>query len=198
MPELTEVVKAALDAATAEPADAGESGDADATPEADTSAESETPAADSGVAPEAAAEATATGEGMPEADKPAAETAPPSDDLAREMEALGLKHVAGKDNRIPYSRVMKIVDNARKRAAEEHAKAQEQSKKDYEAAQQELQNFRAVDQLIQSDPERYLTLLSGYVPAYQRYLQQQRQEAAQPPTLAEKMPEPDTKFPDGS
>lgn len=132
--------------------------------------------------------------------------AAPTDDLTSELEALGLKapEVGQRENRLPYSRVKKIVENAQKKLAEQHQAALKTHQEQLKASQERLQNMDVVERLIDADPDRYLRMLAAIKPQYQRYLsQQQIPQAPQQPRppqqkQAEPPPQPDASFPDGT
>jgi hypothetical protein len=113
---------------------------------------------------------------------------------------LGIpSHTNGRENRIPYSRVKKIVEGAEKKAIEPlQAKLAEYEPrvKEYEARLQRVAEF---EQVMVNDPPRFFDMLAT-IPAYQGFfqmlnqLQQQAQTTAQatPQTVADDpMPGPD-------
>ena len=77
------------------------------------------------------------------------------DPLTKELEDLGLKEpkAGERENRLPYSRVKKIVENARKKQVEAHAAALKVETDRYAQAQEKLKNMDAVDRLIDGDPD---------------------------------------------
>lgn len=160
--------------------------------------------ADTGSGSEAAASADAAGDASPAAAVEGT-TQPPEaqpTELDKELEALGIKNVAGKDNRIPHSRVVKIVSNAKEKWAAsvkaEHEAALKAEAAKYTEAEQRLNQYRLAEQLAESDPERYVTMLAALNPAYKRFLQAQAQDAPAPAKVAEQPPQPDATFPDGT
>ncbi len=143
----------------------------------------------------AAVEAAGTAESDPKT--------PAADDLAAELDALGIKapKQGERENRIPYSRMLKIVENAKKKLADEHKAvvAAEQAK--FTKAEQELINYRKADELFKNDPERYLDTLAVLNPAYKKFrggttapeAEKQAADAAATP-----MPQPDGRYDDGT
>lgn len=119
----------------------------------------------------------------------------------------------GRENRIPYSRVQKIVANAEKQALKplqeklavlEPQLAQLTPKiQEYEGRLAQVAEF---EEVMVNQPQRFLQMIEQ-LPAYQPFFQMVRQLSAQaqglaqaqPQTVAEdKMPEPDEKQPDGT
>jgi hypothetical protein len=132
--------------------------------------------------------------------------AKPADDLTKELEALGLKapEAGVRENRLPYSRVKKIVENSRKKLTDAHTTALKERDDQLTKANERLKNMDAVDKLIATDPDRYLAMLGMLHPVYKKYTSA---PVATPPApvaapdpaaaLGER-PAPDVKFEDGS
>jgi hypothetical protein len=119
--------------------------------------------------------------------------------------------INGRENRIPYSRVQKIVENAEKKATAPHlAKLAELEPKvkDYE---EKLSKVAQFEQVMLNDAPKFLQMLAG-VPAYRQFFQaiQELQNRQATPTGTpngvptgqssdpDPMPEPDQPQADGS
>src|SRR6266478_3897408 len=65
------------------------------------------------------------------------------DDFTKELEGLGLKapKVGERENRLPYSRVKKIVENARKKQIEAHNAVLKAEQDKYTKAEERLKNM---------------------------------------------------------
>jgi hypothetical protein len=131
--------------------------------------------------------------------------AAPTDDLTKELESMGIKApIAGqRENRIPYSRVAKIVENSRKKLITAHTEALKASESKSAAANERLKNMHLVDNLINTDPQRYIAMLANVNPAYKRFLEPVAAPAAAVPAAVvpaatDPAPQPDAQFPDGS
>lgn len=135
----------------------------------------------------------------------ATEVTPPAPDTPAEFdwEAAGLKKPEpGKDNRIPHSRVQKIIENKEKQLREllakerdEAIKAREEAlRKELTPAQERLQMLEYADQLASSNPAEYMKLLARVNPEYANYVQRKADEAAAAaigqPTGQDNDPEP--------
>lgn len=126
----------------------------------------------------------------------------PADDVTKELEAAGIKPpVEGqRENRIPYSRVEKILANTRKKLTDVHAA--ELKTRDEQSTQQrgELERLQRLHSVADEDPHRYLEMLAAVNPVYKKFLGGVTAEAAKPavPTAADDpKPQPE-KFEDGS
>jgi hypothetical protein len=127
------------------------------------------------------------------------------DELAAELEALGIKapKEGERENRLPYSRVKKIIANSRKKLVEAHTGELKTREEKLTAAEKRLKDFDAADNLLKTDPDRYLQLLATVNPRYQQYLGvahkgQQPEVVQQPVVKNEPAPGPDATFADGS
>lgn len=138
--------------------------------------------------------------------------APVEDEFGKRF-GLQPNSITGRENRIPYSRVKKIVEKAEKEAL---AKAQQQFAatpqpkvaeyetkiKDYEGR---LQNVAQFEHMIEHQPKEFLNFLSS-LPAYKEfftYLEQLAQQTAAPAKEepyfdTSTMPQPDEQLADGS
>lgn len=109
-----------------------------------------------------------------------------------------------KDNRIPHSRVSKIIKNAKAKWSEklkaEHTAeltAREAKIKEYE---EQAKQYQAAEQLIETDADRYVALLATIYPdKYKRFTKAQivaaeKREMAEAP----KEPPPDVRYEDGT
>ncbi len=163
------------------------------------------------------ADETAAEGGVPEsgsADVPAdaapadPNAAPPThvaDDLDKELEAQGIKRVAGeRENRIPYSRVKKIVANAQKKLVDAHTASLNETTGKLTKAEERAKAADTVDQLIAGDPDRYIGMLAMLHPdKYKKFVTQGTGSApavgtTAAPTTTDAKPEPDYRFEDGS
>ena len=129
--------------------------------------------------------------GVPDPDKAPAD--PPDELLTGEFKG-------NKYNRLPYSRVKAIVENARKKAADEHAAAlaEHQAKlKNYEAESQTWRQQQDELRQMASNPEQFLRALAVANPAYAEIIERAfaKQEQRQP---QHQNIEPDVVLPDGS
>ncbi len=176
-----------------------------------------TAAVEDAAQPETAAETTETVETTPEALAAAAaattetpETAEtkPTDEVEAVLDTMGIKSpIEGqRENRIPYTRVKKIVEKAireREQKFDEEKKGFTEKLTKAEEREKRLALLEQVDQLATNDPARYIELLKRANPAYERYFAtQQQQQATTPPPAQlqanDPMPQPDHKFEDGS
>lgn len=131
----------------------------------------------------------------------AAVVAPVQDDLDKELEALGIKPGVERENRIPYKRVKKIVENAKKALSESHTKALGEHTTKLTAAEQRLATMDSVDKLIASDPERYISMLAALHPdKYGKFVGRQAEPAAPvaDPAKDDPRPGPDGQYTDGT
>lgn len=163
-------------------------------------------------APEPSGETTAeTTEGEADSSEvasPAAKqeaAAPPVPDEFAKKHGLQPQAPGQRENRLPYSRVKKIVENAERKAAEpfQAQLAERDTKiKEYEERLTKVGEFEHI--MIQ-EPAQFLEMLNK-IPAYhQIFSQLERKGAAQPEAQAQApapvqddMPQPDQKLPDGS
>lgn len=128
---------------------------------------------------------------------------PEVDDDTKELEALGLKapKEGERENRLPYSRVKKILANARKKLSDSHAETLKTQKAELDKALEKSKNMDAVDALIRTDPARYLGMLANLHPTlYKKYVDMKEAavEEKKPAAHATEPPPPDWKFEDGS
>lgn len=131
----------------------------------------------------------------------------PKDELTKELEALGVKApVAGeRENRIPYARVRKIVENAQKKVRTTYeAKVTEYEGK-LKSNEAELTDYRRADELIKADPDRYMAVLALMHPQYKKFIDAvagAKPASVEPDRPAsdfnEPEPGPDLRFPDGT
>ena len=140
-----------------------------------------------------------------DAPRSGAETLPSTaDDLDRELEALGVKApVEGqRENRLPYSRVKKIVENAIKKQTTAHEAALNTRAQREAAYQRELEVYRRTDAIIRSDPDRFLGMLAALNPQYKKFLASGNGEGTQRAQPAgrstDPMPPPDGEYADGT
>lgn len=131
------------------------------------------------------------------------------EELKKELEAAGIKPpVAGqRENRLPWTRVQKILENTRKKLKDSHAAATKTFEEKFAVADAKGKQMDLVDNLIATDPDRYIKELARIHPdKYGKYLTAgaaQQSAAAAATTVAATTavgdkPAPDAKFPDGS
>jgi hypothetical protein len=107
----------------------------------------------------------------------------------------------GKDwtSRIHLSKVKKIVENAQKRAADDHQKALGEHTGKLTAYEQQLQAIGQVEQIMANDPEKFLAMLPSINPAYAEIIQRSGQRGPrQSQNPQDGAPQPDLQFSDGS
>jgi hypothetical protein len=137
---------------------------------------------------------------------PAKEAAKPSEEEA-EFQAI-LKELGinppkeGRDNRMPYSRHLKTLVNSvkkdRARLTGDHTKALSEREAKIKEAQESLARFNEVDQVIASDPEKYIGILAALYPEkYKRFLTP-AETKVEKKAETEPAPEPDLKYQDGT
>lgn len=122
------------------------------------------------------------------------------DDIDNELAALGIKApVEGqRENRLPYSRVRKIVENARKKLTDAHTTELTTRDGKLTAAEARLKLVEQAEQLASTDPDRYLAMLAKSNPAYARFLASPAAEAKPAAKAVEARPAPDFTYEDGS
>jgi len=123
------------------------------------------------------------------------------DDFTKELEGLGLnaRKVGERESRLPYSRVKKIVENARKKQIEAHNAVLKAEQDKYTKAEERLKNMDAVDRLI-LEPDRYIATLASLHPTlYKKFLEQPKPAAeVKPAVVQDPKPQPDWKYDDGT
>lgn len=196
MPDLMDTIQGAVDAAN----DGMESDGVDTS--------SDSGSADSGIGE--SSEGTATTESTDvsvsqdtkdDSKTPAAVDAPVLDDLDKELEAQGIKSKANeRENRIPYNRVKKIVETARKKLADQHTETLKERDTRLTRAEQRAQEADRADALARTDPQRYMDILAAINPKFKEFRAAQVAEVAKPaaPKPEDTPPPPDYKFEDGS
>jgi hypothetical protein len=161
---------------------------------------------------DAPAEEATTDEVVAGGIQPSDATKAEQDDFAKKF-GLQAQSVTGRENRIPYSRVKKIVEKAQSEAVAKATKDIEAKftpqltelgtkVTDYEGRLQRVAEF---ENILENDPKQFLTMLSK-VPAYKEFFDFVSQAAAGPATEPEKvaqdptgnMPQPDQTLADGS
>lgn len=131
------------------------------------------------------------------------------DEVDKELETLGIKapRAGERENRLPHSRVKKIFTNAQKKWAEAHLGELKTRDEKITQHQQELENFRRADELLASDPDRYISMLAAIHPdKYKKYvsgaptvgLADTKSAAVASVAALGPRPAPDHKFEDGS
>lgn len=122
------------------------------------------------------------------------------DELTAELESLGIHapKAGERENRLPYSRVKKIVENARKKLVDSHATTIKEHGDKLTAAEKRLKDFDAADNLSRTDAKKYLELLTIVNPEFKQYLAGSQPAEVKPPVVDDPAPGPDAKFADGS
>lgn len=132
---------------------------------------------------------------------------PEIDELTQELEAAGIKApIDGqRENRIPYSRVKKIVDGAIKKRTTAHETAIGETRTKLTAAEARLKNFENSDKLIATDADKYMAMLAVLHPEYKEFVRGGGGAApagTRPAVVATTdlgpKPQPDLKYSDGS
>lgn len=123
-----------------------------------------------------------------------APTDPPDELLTGEFKG-------NKYNRLPYSRVKAIVENARKKAADEHAAklSEHQTKlQEFETASQTWQREQNELRQMAANPEQFLRALAAANPAYAEIVERAFAKQEQRQHQSRQNIEPDVVLPDGS
>jgi hypothetical protein len=151
-----------------------------------------------------AGDAVPEGSGTEPAAKPAVQTQAEVDELAAELAELGFKTPeVGRDNRIPYHRVKKILENKAKKLTDQFTTERTQLTEKMTVAERKAAEIDRVNALIESDPRRYLELLATLHPQkYRQFLQPaQPEKKAEPAPVTSALgeePKPDHQFEDGT
>lgn len=102
---------------------------------------------------------------------------------------LGIpSHTNGRENRIPYSRVKKIVEGAEKRALEPLQKQLAELTPKVQEYEQRLAQVAEFEQVMTNDPGRFLDMLST-LPAYSQFFQLVEQFVTSQTQTAQPTPE---------
>lgn len=102
------------------------------------------------------------------------------------------KDKTGRENRIPHSRVAKIVANAEKRVKDAVEKETATKYANYDAYKQEVEADAPIKAILRDDPDRFIQMLSE-LPAYkERFTKMQAAPVAAPEPVPDEMPAPDT------
>lgn len=130
---------------------------------------------------------------------------PDLDETGKELFEAGIKppKEGERENRIPYNRVTKIVENAKKKLREQQAKDLKERDDRLAGYATKEENWAKWDQLIQSDAPRAVHMLAAMYPDQWRgYVAQKKEEAKQEAKVTKselgERPTPDYQFPDGS
>lgn len=124
------------------------------------------------------------------------------DEIEQELAGHGIKPPmeGQRENRIPYSRVRKILENARKKESDKYATQFKEHTDKLTKAEERARLADQYDQMIDGDEVQFLTRLAQVRPKYARFLQQQAEkvEAVAAESADDQEPAPDYKFEDGS
>jgi hypothetical protein len=120
----------------------------------------------------------------------------------KELEELGVARLkpGQKDNRMPHSRVSKVILNAKTKWSEklttEHKATLAETEKRIAAYEDYKKTVAGVEHLIENDPTRYLETLAQLYP--QHYGKYAGGDAAKPVVKQDPEPQADIKYDDGS
>jgi hypothetical protein len=198
MPDLESIISSAVADAEAGGLDGGDDGGTDTGDTADVVA----PASSDGDKPVATGDAGTADTKVPAATDTPVE--PVVDPVAKELEDLGLAapKAGERENRLPYSRVKKIVENSRTKLTAAHTTALAEVTTKLTAAEQKVQQMDRADQLFATDPDRALMMLESLHPGkYKKFLTPPTAAAAAVTPLASTVgprPGPDVEYQDGS
>lgn len=188
--DVTAIIENAMASASEGMGDIGDTGGAESVGDTGTEGVAETVPVVAAEAPLAAVVETKTAE---------------VDALARELEEQGIKPpVEGqKENRIPYSRVKKILGNAQKKLTDQHTSAVTETTTKLRQTEEALAPLLTMAKLADADPDRYISELARFNPAYKKFLTPAAAPATPPKPQTQvsalgEMPKPDAKFADGS
>lgn len=128
--------------------------------------------------------------------EPAAEPAPsePVGEIDSLLHAEGFtepRRQDGRENRIPYSKVKKIIENGLKKGRTEWDTTKSQLERERDEYRTYVESFRTA---LSGDEKAFLSEVAKVDPRYARFLAEQ---AAPPQPQATQMPEPDVPLPDG-
>lgn len=106
------------------------------------------------------------------ADDPAsAPAAAPQDDIDKLLAAEGVqKDSIRGENRIPYSRTKKIIQNAQAKWKADYDKTVEAERQSWTQERSSLDNYKRQEEVASADPDRYISLLASVDPRYQKFL----------------------------
>lgn len=184
MPSTEEIIQSAVDEAVGDEPDTSDDTGAEVIADADPVVE--TPAEEV-VADPAVEEA-----------KPVVEV----DELTAELEALGIKapKEGERENRLPYSRVKKIVANAQKKLRDSHAATLKERETKFTAAETRAQQLDAIEKMVTGDPRGYMERLAIVNPEFRQFLDRIGvvPEEKKPVVADDPQPEPDGKYADGT
>jgi hypothetical protein len=142
-------------------------------------------------------------------EKPAPAAKKVDPEIAKLLKEQGLEapKPGQRENKLPYSRVHKITENAIKRTTDKYTG--ELKKRDDELAtiRPEVENYRRADALAAKDPDKYIAALAQHDQRYQKFVQNAEAvaKASAVPAVTDivapendPMPKKDMKFADGS
>lgn len=91
---------------------------------------------------------------------------PEEEQFDKDMAELGIKapKEGERENRLPHTRVQKIVQNYGKKLTERHTAILAAKEAEYAPARATAENTAKVDRLIETDPDRYIGLLAAMHP----------------------------------
>lgn len=107
-----------------------------------------------------------------------------------------------KDNKIPYSRTVKIIGNALKKQTDAHTTRVTAVEARATSLETRVKSYENADRLADADPDRYMQVLATINPAYKKFLPGGAAGTEKPAAAAAvstaQAPGPDVKFEDGS
>lgn len=123
----------------------------------------------------------------------------------KELQELGIHppKAGQRDNRIPYSRITKIFENAKKKWSTSQEGVLKTQKDAQVALERELERHRTLEQLADKDPEQYMRMVAAVNPKFSRFLTPAEARAEKKAEKAAEQqvstrPSPDKKFEDGT
>ncbi len=207
MADLESVIAGSLsDAGIGESADSG-----DSTPDTSEDISTDTSEGESSETPATEEVGSDTGDDTSpdiSGEEPAPEPTPApveKDQLTKDLEELGLKapKEGERENRLPHSRVKKIAENYGKKVEARFTQEVTTLKAENHRLSRVAETVRNIDHLINTDPDRYMAMLSTIHPGkFDKYMGQARNAPAAAPGKAKAdsaigpRPQPDVTFED--
>lgn len=123
--------------------------------------------------------------------------AAPIDEFAKEH-GIPAKDKSGRENRIPYSRTVKITENAVKKARTTWEAETAPVKAENVAYRERLERIGQTEEIMFGEPERFLQILATSVPGYAKLLSKHAEEPKKPiPDTISEEPGPDVDMGNG-
>ena len=122
---------------------------------------------------------------------PAAAEAAQQDEIDKLLAKEGIEpRGMGRENRIPYSRTKKIIENAQKAWQADAESKFAPERQQFTELQGRMSNYERQEQLASQDPDRFISLLASVDPRYQKFLGVVGKEGAPSAPPADNDPEP--------